>query len=411
MSEAKRIVLQGGRLITMAAAGILEDGYLIIAGNRIVELGRGNDYTSQADDEVIKIGERFILPGLIDAHTHLSSATAPLISEELVARGTIRSVIAAASAIRAGITAVRDLGCKHAGIYMLQQAIESGQLVGPRVWTAGRNLSGTGVVEAWRNFAYDGVDQFRRAVRKEWQAGAHWIKLILSDGQWGEQDVPLLTLEEARAAVSEAHDKYLRVSAHVDGPRGMELALAAGCDSIEHGVDFGAAEAARMAEAGMTYVPTAWCYANEVLPAWRTDGEIKRRAHRLSFERALAANVRLAAGTDADYSRRSPGEALSAELKTMVEWGMNPIQALRTVTVNAAELLGVETHLGSLQPDKRADIVVLAEDPTRDPAAISALELVFQEGRKVYDRKHSSQPAACPLAPLQPQPWGVSQAR
>jgi imidazolonepropionase-like amidohydrolase len=363
---------------------MLEKGNIILEGNRILDILETDGIDANSFDQVLDLRDSFIIPGLIDAHTHLCSATAKVVTEDLIANGTIDGVICARKAIQSGLTTVRDLGCKHGGIYALKRAINSGRFQGPRVYTAGRNLSGTGVVEAWRNYSYDGPDAFRKAVRKEWQDGADWIKLILSDGQWGERDIPLMTLDETLAAVSEAHTKGIRVSCHIDGERGADLALAANVDSIEHGVELRPKHIEEMINKNIFYIPTIKTYFSEVIPVWKTNPEPKLHSHRASFELAYQGGVKIALGTDVNYLKQLPSKALIEEMKMLESWGMDRLQVLSTATITAAEVLGLDTQIGTIEKGKIADIVVLKSNPLDSYEALEEIQLVIQEGKIIF---------------------------
>lgn len=400
-----RTLLRGGNILTLSSMGLLENENLVLEGNRIIDILQTTQVDASSFDQVIDLGGSYIIPGLIDAHAHLCSATAKVVSEDLIASGTIDGVICARNAVKSGLTTVRDLGCKHGGIYALKRAISSGTLQGPRVYTAGRNMSGTGVVEAWRNFSYDGSDAFRKAVRKEWQEGADWIKLILSDGQWGERDIPLMTLDEALAAVSEAHSKGMRVSCHIDGERGADLALAANVDSIEHGVELSPIHIEEMVSKNIFYIPTIKSYYSEVIPVWKTNAEPKLRSHRASFELAYQRGVKIALGTDVNYLKQWPSSALIEEMKMLESWGMDRLQVLSTATITAAELLGLETQIGTIEKGKVADLVALRSNPLDSYEALDDIQLVIQDGKIVFAPPESPLPGnGEKLTTLSPKP-------
>ena len=378
-----RTLIYSKKILTLSSLGVLENSSLILEDNRILDIVTTSEVSADSFDHVIDLRRSYIVPGLIDAHAHLSSATARMVTEELVAGGTIDGVICAGYLVQSGITTIRDLGCKHAGIYVLKKAIEKGVFPGPRVFTAGRNMSGTGVVEGWRNFSYDGPDAFRKAVRREWQDGAQWIKLIISDGQWEERDVPLMALDEIHAAVSEAHSKGLRVSCHVDGERGVELAIKGNVDSIEHGVELNERSIEEMVKKNIFYIPTIYSYVNEVLPVWKTNSEPKLRSHRNSFELAYDSGVNITLGTDSNYLIEWPSQALVNEMKMLEAWGMKKSDVFAAATITAAKLLGLDKEIGSIEKGKVADFVVLGSDPLSSYDAFADIELVIQDGKVV----------------------------
>jgi imidazolonepropionase-like amidohydrolase len=390
---SNRAVIHAAQVVVGGDAGSYSPGYVAVCGPEIDSVGHLHDFLEQPGDDVVELSDATVIPGLIDSHCHLIGESDTAVTEDLVARSTLDGVLCARSVLQAGVTTVRDLGCKHTGIFALKRAVESGQFSGPRIFTAARNISGTGVPEEWRNYAYDGSDEIRRAVRREWQLGAHWAKLILSVGDrvyddW--RDVPLLAVSEIKTAIQEAHLKDMSVVCHVDGNRGAEFAMDGGLDSrdsIEHGVDLTEHSIDRMAERGIFFTPTAWFYScvddSPVVP-------FREELHWKTFQRALNAGVRIVAGSDADSRYCSLREALVCELKMMVTWGMSEKQALDAATVTGAELLGLERHLGSLTPGKLADLIAVDGDPLRDISSLSDVLLVMQEGQIVFNSRDSA---------------------
>lgn len=371
------------RILTLSSCGALENHSLILQDNRIIDIQKSSEIIDHSFDNIIDLRDCYIIPGLIDTHAHLSSATARIVNEELVASGTIDGVICASKLISSGITTIRDLGCKHAGIYVLKKAIQKGDISGPRVFTAGRNMSGTGVVEGWRNFSYDGPDAFRKAVRREWQEGAQWIKLIISDGQWGERDIPLMTQDEIHAAVSEAHSKGLRVSCHVDGERGVELAINGNVDSIEHGIELNERNIEGMIKKNIYFIPTIYSYVNDVFPVWKTDAKQKLQNHRKSFELAYKSGINITLGTDSNFLTEWPSHALVNEMEMLEAWGMKKSDVLAAATRTAAKLLGLDKEIGSIEKGKVADLVVLRNDPFSSYEALFDIQLVIQDGKVI----------------------------
>jgi len=179
------------------------------------------------------------------------------------------------------------------------------------------------------------------------------------------------------------------------------LAVASHADSIEHGISLADDLIDEMAEKGIFYVPTAWSYGTDPPPAWRADYSVFNESHRRSFQRALSAGVKIAVGTDVDNRKWLPLDALVNELVTMVAWGMSEAQALETATVRGAELLGLETQLGTLTPGKAADLVVVDGNPLADIAALRKVVLVIQEGQVVFSKQEGpGQMKPVPLSAL-----------
>ncbi len=387
----ERKTLTGARIITLSEQGTLPAGYVTIANGYIQKLGAMGDFRPEGDEALIDLGGMTILPGLIDSHCHLISENAFPVTEPYVTRSTLAGASAALLALEGGVTSVRDVGCRHGGIYSLKEAIEAGELPGPRFQTAGRPLAGTGIMETWRSHSFDGTAEVLRGVRREWQAGANWIKLSISDGRWrptnGWQDTPLFSQEEVAVAVNEAHAKDMHVVCHVDGPVGAQLAVMAGVDSIEHGVSIPDHLLAEMAARGITFVPTVWIYSTKDLKVFRADLSYLNHLHCDTIARARSAGVTIAAGVDYSYHACPPLEGMVYELEALCNCGLTELEALEAATVNGARLLGWHHALGSLAVGKLADLIVVQDDPLEDLKNLLAIQLVIQHGRIVADNR------------------------
>ncbi len=390
-----RFSITGAKIISFSDMGPLPAGYLTIANGHIEKMGDMGAFRPDGET-ILEMDGMTILPGLIDSHCHLISATAHPITEQYITSSTLEGVQAARLALEDGLTSVRDVGCRHGGIYSLKEAVEAGQIPGPRFQTAGRPLAGTGITETWRSHSYDGPVEVLRGVRREWEAGANWIKLSISDGRWrptqGWQDTPLFSQAEITAAVNEAHAKDLRVACHVDGPVGAKLAVTAGADSIEHGVSIPDDLLAIMADQGIFFVPTVWIYSTKDLKVFQADLGFLNDLHRNTIARARSAGVTIAAGVDYSYHTCPPLEGLLYELETLIDCGLTEIEALKAATVHGASLLGWEKSLGSLAPGKLADMIIVRGDPTLEITTLRALQLVLQNGRIVADKRPGAPP-------------------
>lgn len=365
------------------------------------------DFVATENERQLDLSGKTVLPGLIDAHCHLINENAFPVEDAYIARSSIAGVAAARLALENGITSVRDVGCRHVGIFALRDAIHSGAIPGPRFQATGLPLAGTGIMKTWRSHSHDGPVEIMRGVRRNWELGAEWIKLSISDGRWrptaGWQDTPLLSLDEIKTAVEEAHAKDMRVVCHVDGPVGAELAVNGGVDSIEHGVHIPDDLLREMAARGVFFVPTVWIYRTQDLAVFKADLAFLNELHADTIRRAHALGVKIAAGVDFSYLVVNPLQGVVNELSLLVELGFSPLEAIQAATMRGAELLGWDAYLGSLSPGKLADLIVLEKNPLQDIHALQELALVMQNGRIAWD-KHGRipMPNNQPLPPLPP---------
>lgn len=338
-----------------------------------------------------------LLPGLIDVHVHLQfdgDADFEKEARDLTTPGfaAIKAVGNAKRHLDAGVTTVRDLGGMGGASIDVARAVAAGLIPGPRILAAGHALTVTG--GHGHNIAFsrevDGPDAVRAAVREEIRAGAAAIKLIATGGVL-TPGIPAtftaFTSEELEAGVREAHERNLPVAAHAIGANGIRAAVLAGVDSIEHCNQLSAATAREMEARGTFRSPTICAvrgildhaddvagYAVEKARQIETDS---KRSHRT----AMRAGVRPVCGTDAGTPFNPHGNA-PQEIAYMVEWGMAPLDALRAATANGAELLRL-TDVGTIEPGKRADLVLVDGDPVEDPRTLSAGRRVWQGGAPV----------------------------
>jgi imidazolonepropionase-like amidohydrolase len=338
-----------------------------------------------------------LMPGLIDVHVHLQfdgSADFEKESKELTTAGfaTVKAVINAKRNLDAGVTTVRDLGGMGGASIDVARAVAAGIVPGPRIQAAGRALTVTG--GHGHNIALsrevDGPDAVRAAVREEIRAGATAIKLIATGGVL-TPGIPAtfsaFTAEELEAGVREAHERNLPVAAHAIGANGIRAAVLAGVDSIEHCTQLSAATAREMVARGTFRSPTICAVRGILDHADRIPGYAVEKAREIeadskrSHRTAIRAGVRHVCGTDAGTPFNPHGNA-PQEVAYMVEWGMQPLAALRAATLNGAELLRTP-DVGTIEPGKRSDLLLVDGDPVEDPRALQGRKRVWQAGRAV----------------------------
>ena len=338
-----------------------------------------------------------LTPGLIDCHVHLCfdggsdfAGEAREMTSDAIA--TVKAVRNAARTLAHGVTTVRDMGGRADSVIQVANGVERGLVAGPRILAAGRALTITGGHGHNVGFArqVDGPDGLRRAVREEIRAGATAIKLVATGGVLTPgitHDFTAFTQEELDAAVDEAHSWSRVVGAHAIGPEGIVRAVRAGVDSIEHGSMLSAEGARLMKERGTFHVPTISAirgivdHADEV-PAYAVEKATALvELAREGFRRSLRGGVKIACGTDAGTPFNPHGNALS-EIVRMAEWGMTPLQAMRSATSSAAALLRLD-DVGVVAEGAVADLVLFDANPLEDIRAVLEPGLVIKGGQVV----------------------------
>jgi imidazolonepropionase-like amidohydrolase len=404
------VALKAARLFDARSDAITSPGVVVVVGTRIKAVGK--DAVIPADAEVIDLGDATLLPGLMDAHTHLSGEmTDDWRKDELdglkkpIPQQAIESVDRARRTLMAGITTVRDLGSSDLIDIGLRNAIREGLVPGPRMLVAvhaigarGGHCDPTGgyrpdlfrVEPGPTDGVANGADEIRAAVRFNTKHGADVIKVCATGGVLSEQDKvdsPQLTQAELDALVDEAHALGRKAAAHAHGNEGARRAIRAGIDSIEHGTFIDDQGLALMKQKGTFLVPTPTLCLRRKMPAG-TPPEVdqKNRAAAAKEDdlvrRALARGVLIAFGTDAAVCRH--GTQLE-QLAWLVSLGMKPAAALRSATVVDATLLGLADKLGTLEAGKIADVIAVPGDPLKDIRAAEHVMLVMKDGA-IYRR-------------------------
>jgi imidazolonepropionase-like amidohydrolase len=406
---AEVTVLKAARLFDGKGDSATRDGVVIVEGGKIQAVGSG--LAAPAGATVIDLGDATLLPGFIDAHTHLTGESSDNWYESAVndmRRGVpekaIRATEYALRTLRAGFTTVRDVGSEEYIDVALRNSINAGVVPGPRMLVAVHALGARGGHCDATGFPYmlfgretgiaDGVASgpaaFRDAVRMQIKYGADVIKTCATGGVLSltdDVDTPQLTQEEMNAIVDEAHRLRRKTAAHAHGAEGAKVAIRAGIDSIEHG-SFLDDEAVRMMKGRGTYlVPTLM--AGEYIgpkskrqypPEIAAKALAAVEARSAAVRRAVKAGVRIAFGTD---SAVSPHGRNAEEFTLLVDHGLTPAAALRAATSVDAALLGLDGKLGTLEPGKEADVIAVPGDPLADIHATEKVLFVMRGG-KVY---------------------------
>jgi imidazolonepropionase-like amidohydrolase len=406
---ASSTVLRCGALYDGKSDQLRRNVTIVVANGKIASVGES---AQPAAAEVVDLSALTCLPGLIDTHTHVllqGDITSADYDEQLLRQSvpyrTILATQSARRALEAGFTTIRDLETEGAGYadVAVRDAITRGVIPGPRMQVATRALDVTG---AYPLLGYapevpvphgvqvvDGPDDVRKAVREQISNGADWIKVyadrsyfVRTDGVL--DDIPTFTLEELRAAVDEAHRQRHKIAAHASALQGVHNSVTAGVDSIEHGQYIADEDMRAMLAKGIYYVPTL--YVGEYVAEGRA-AEGRRvwidmvRIHAETFRRAVKAGVKIAFGTDVGGFDWKINPAI--EFPLMVKYGMTPAQALRSATMTAAELLGMQNEIGSIEAGKLADVVAVPGNPLENISVLQKARFVMKGGTVYKDER------------------------
>ncbi|MEZ5492525.1 MAG: amidohydrolase family protein [Gammaproteobacteria bacterium] len=395
-------IIHAGTLLADARDAARTEQSIIIRNNVIVEI-RG-----AANARVIDLKNHFVLPGLIDSHTHILSQQEPNRREISVTRSTEFSTLMGVEygmrTLRAGFTTIRNVGADRNAIFALRDAINQGIVMGPRIRASGQSITPTGGHGDRNGFrddifphphsgVCDGVAECRRAVRTQIKYGADHIKYVATGGVLSITDTGTgqqFTDEEQIALIEAAHAMGRKVAAHAHGKTGMEAALRAGVDSIEHGSYLDEETADLFVETGAYLVPTLIAghtveriaterpdfYPPEVRQKALEVGPVMRNALRIAYEKG----VKIAFGTDAGVNDHGTN---AYEAVLMHEAGMPERAILISATVNAAELIGLFDFIGTIEATKDADIIAVRENPLEDISTLLEPTFVMARGNEV----------------------------
>ena len=407
-SAPKSYVLKAARMFDGKSNVLLTPGLVVVSNGKIV--GVGASAAVPSDAQLIDLGDATLLPGFIDAHTHLTM----LYSEDYaraaldglrkpIAEMALDASVNARVTLMAGFTTVRDVGSAEYLDAGLRNAINRGVVPGPRMLVAVHAIGATGGhcdETGYREGALgketgpevgvvNGADEARRAVRLAHKYGATVIKTCATGGVLSladAVDTPQLTQAELDALVDEAHALRLKTAAHAHGAEGAKRAIRAGIDSIEHGSFLDDEALDMMNQKGTYYVPTLMAVQGlseqiakgvAIPPAIKVKADAAISAVHQTFQKAIAKNVKIGLGTDAAVY---PHGRNAEEFHQMVDLGMKPIDALKAGTSNDAELLGLASTIGTLETGKLADVVAVPGDPTQSIRQTEHVFFVMKEG-------------------------------
>jgi imidazolonepropionase-like amidohydrolase len=421
----KVIVLKAARLFDGKSKALVQNGVVIVQGNKIVDAG--SNLPAPADAQVIDLGDATLSPGFMDGHTHLTLDFSGNYNERRlkevdmnVSEQAILATAYARATVEAGFTTVRDLGSRFVASHefvdvALRNSINKGVVVGPRMLVATFGIGATGghfdPTSGFRDMLFgrepnetdgiaDGPDAIRKAVRFEVKNGADVIKAAVSGGVLSladEVDTPQLTPAEMAALVDETHRLRKKVAVHCHGDQAAKEAIEAGVDSIEHGSFMKPETLALMKTKGTYLTPTLmateWILGkiDNYPPALQAKAKAAAAARTEMFRNAVKMGVKISFGTDAAVF---PHGQNAKEFKLMVDLGMAPIDALKSATSTTADLFGIAQKAGTLEKGKFADVITMPGDPTSDITATERVSFVMKEGKIIRNGPPTKPPVA-----------------
>jgi len=397
------IAIRAGKLIDGTGRPPIENPVILIEGKKIIQVG--SKLVVSANAKVIDLGDATLLPGLIDCHTHITHQRGNYWEDNFKRSPIDRAILAhlyAKKTLLAGFTTCRDVGSEAYIDVALRDAINRGEIEGPRLFVSTNPLSITGGHGDLSHFSpylefttksgiADGVDEVIKKVRENFKYGADGIKILATAGVLSEEETvgaQQYSFEELKACVDEAARHGKKVAAHAHGTEGIKVAVRAGVASIEHGSMLDDEAIRLMKEKGTYYIPTL--YVGDALlsegntlqlpEALLNKAKVVVPKMRESFKKAVKAGVNIAFGTDAGVF---PHGVNAKEFSVMVKEGMLPMQAIQSATLAAAKLLGKESELGTIEVGKFADIIAVHGNPLTDISVLEKISFVMKEG-KVY---------------------------
>jgi imidazolonepropionase-like amidohydrolase len=403
--QAQKTYLQCGQLIDVRQLQVLKEKTIVIEGNKILDIVDGYQIGT-ASDKVVNLKTSTVMPGLMDMHLHIEGDPSPSRYLEEFTLNTadyaFSSIPIAQTTLLSGFTSVRDLGGSGANI-SLRKAIQKGTVIGPRIFTAGKAIATTGGhADPTNSYREDlmgdpgpkegvmnGVEDAYKAVRQRYKEGSDLIKITASGGvlsMAASGENPQFTIEEVKAIVAAAKDYGFKVAAHCHGVEAMRRAIIGGVNSIEHGTLMDESIFPLMVQYGTYLVPTIIAGKSSAdsakIPGYYPPVVAKKALEigpkiQNTFSKAYKAGVKIAFGTDAGVFKHGKNWK---EFVYMTEGGMPFLETIKAATWNAADLMGTQAILGSIEKNKLADIIAVEGDPTKNVNQMGNVNFVMKDG-------------------------------
>jgi imidazolonepropionase-like amidohydrolase len=388
------IALTGANVVAIDGGKPIRDAVVVISDDKIVQVGSAGSVAVPPGAEVVPMGGKWLIPGLMNMHVHLGlklpgAAGAALVSET-DPQMALRMAGNARLSLLSGVTTVRLTGEGHGVDFAVRRAIEKGEVIGPRIRTAGEIIittGGHGFLEA------DGPYALAHAVREQIKQGADWIKIAISGGiadTHGDISSAPMTDAELSTLIEVAHRNGVKVTAHNGSAAAATQALAMGIDCFEHGYHLSDENLKVMKAKGVWLVPTIVVsqpgarefYGKIGSPDWYLDRvDSTGKDHWAMLQKAIRMGVNIALGTDQfPFEPNGGTTATVAEAELYVKAGMTPLQALQAATTQTAKLLGMDKEVGRIAPGQYADIVAIDTDPTENISALRTISFVMKNG-------------------------------
>ncbi|WP_414903105.1 amidohydrolase family protein [Sphingomonas flavalba] len=393
----RTVVLTDANVVAIDGGAPIRNAVVVITGGRIVAVGPAGSTAIPADADTISMGGKWLIPGLMNMHVHfglkLPGAEGAALANETDPQMALRMASNARRSLLSGVTTVRLIGEEHGVDFAVRRAIEKGEIIGPRIKTAGEIIvptGGHGFLEA------DGPYALAHAVRAQIKQGADWIKIAISGGiadTHGSIAAAPMTDAELSTLIEVAHRNGIKVSAHNGSPIAAKQSLAMGIDCFEHGYHLTDENLKEMKAKGVWLVPTIVVsqagarefYKKIGSPDWYLDRvDSTGKDHWAMLQKAIRLGVNIALGTDQfPFEPNGGTTATVAEAELYVQAGMTPLQALQAATTQTARMLGIDKEVGRIQPGQYADIVAVDSDPTADISALRTISFVMKSGAVV----------------------------